>query len=248
MEPILYNSISGGRSDFKRQEIIANNLANINTPGFKADLYQAQTMYMNNANGNNQFSAHSFITQNANGVDTSPGEIITTGRDLDVAIDGDGWIAVQDSQGREAYTRGGSLRLNPNGQLITASGKVVLGDGGPISIPPAQSIEIGSDGTISIVPLEGDVKSLAILDRIKLVTLDRNNIYKNDEGLIQLKSGAATTNSNIKLQSGALEGSNVNAIDQMVAMISAGREFDAQMKLLSTVDDNGQKLAQLLQE
>ncbi|HAT7920880.1 TPA: flagellar basal-body rod protein FlgF [Legionella pneumophila] len=248
MEPILYNSISGGRSDFKRQEIIANNLANINTPGFKADLYQAQTMYMNNANGNNQFSAHSFITQNANGVDISPGEIITTGRDLDVAIDGDGWIAVQDSQGREAYTRGGSLRLNPNGQLITASGKVVLGDGGLISIPPAQSIEIGSDGTISIVPLEGDVKSLAILDRIKLVTLDRNNIYKNDEGLIQLKSGAATANSNIKLQSGALEGSNVNAIDQMVAMISAGREFDAQMKLLSTVDDNGQKLAQLLQE
>ncbi|CZG13621.1 flagellar basal-body rod protein FlgF [Legionella pneumophila serogroup 1] len=248
MEPILYNSISGSRSDFKRQEIIANNLANINTPGFKADLYQAQTMYMNNANGNNQFSAHSFITQNANGIDTSPGEIITTGRDLDVAIDGDGWMAVQDSQGREAYTRGGSLRLNPNGQLITASGKVVLGDGGPISIPPAQSIEIGSDGTISIVPLEGDVKSLAILDRIKLVTLDRNNIYKNDEGLIQLKSGAATANSNIKLQSGALEGSNVNAIDQMVAMISAGREFDAQMKLLSTVDDNGQKLAQLLQE
>ncbi|AMV14003.1 TPA: flagellar basal-body rod protein FlgF [Legionella pneumophila subsp. pneumophila] len=248
MEPILYNSISGSRSDFKRQEIIANNLANINTPGFKADLYQAQTMYMNNANGNNQFSAHSFITQNANGIDTSPGEIITTGRDLDVAIDGDGWMAVQDSQGREAYTRGGSLRLNPNGQLITASGKVVLGDGGPISIPPAQSIEIGSDGTISIVPLEGDVKSLAILDRIKLVTLDKNNIYKNDEGLIQLKSGAATANSNIKLQSGALEGSNVNAIDQMVAMISAGREFDAQMKLLSTVDDNGQKLAQLLQE
>ncbi|CZR29978.1 Putative proximal rod protein [Legionella pneumophila] len=181
-------------------------------------------------------------------MDTSPGEIITTGRDLDVAIDGDGWMAVQDSQGREAYTRGGSLRLNANGQLITASGKVVLGDGGPISIPPAQSIEIGSDGTISIVPLEGDVKSLAILDRIKLVTLDRNNIYKNDEGLIQLRSGAATTNSNIKLQSGALEGSNVNAIDQMVAMISAGREFDAQMKLLSTVDDNGQKLAQLLQE
>ncbi|HAT8965476.1 TPA: flagellar basal-body rod protein FlgF [Legionella pneumophila subsp. pneumophila] len=248
MEPILYNSISGSRSDFKRQEIIANNLANINTPGFKADLYQAQTMYMNNANGKNQFSAHSFITQNVNGIDTSPGEIITTGRDLDVAIDGDGWMAVQDSQGREAYTRGGSLRLNPNGQLITASGKVVLGDGGPISIPPAQSIEIGSDGTISIVPLEGDVKSLAILDRIKLVTLDRNNIYKNDEGLIQLKSGAATANSNIKLQSGALEGSNVNAIDQMVAMISAGREFDAQMKLLSTVDDNGQKLAQLLQE
>lgn len=249
MEPILYNAISGGRSDFKRQEIIANNLANINTPGFKADLYQAQTMYMNDANGNNNLNGQSFVIQNSNGVDTSPGEIITTGRDLDVAIDGDGWMAVQDSKGREAYTRGGSLRLDPNGLLITASGKLVLGDGGPISIPPAQSIEIGSDGTISIVPLEGDVNSLAILDRIKLVTLDKNNIYKNDEGLIQLKLGSiATANSNIKLQNGALEGSNVKAIDQMVAMISAGREFDAQMKVLSAVDDNGQKLAQLLQE
>jgi flagellar basal-body rod protein FlgF len=249
MDPILYSAITGGKSDFKRQELIANNLANINTPGFKADLYQAQAMYMNDANGNNTVNGQSFVVQGPNGIDLTPGEIITTGRDLDIAIDGEGWMAVKDSQGREAYTRGGSLRLDVNGQLITAGGKAVLGDGGPISIPPAKSIEIGNDGTITVVPLDGDVKSLAILDRIKLVKLDKNNVVKNDEGLLQLKRGGnAVADGTVKLINGAIEGSNVNAINQMVGMISAGREFDAQMKILSTVDENGQKLAQLLQE
>jgi flagellar basal-body rod protein FlgF len=249
MEPILYKAIIGGKSDFDKQATIANNLANVNTPGFKADLYQAQTNYMQGPEGMHDAQTQSIIMQGSNGVDTSPGDLITTGRDLDVAIDGDGWMAVQDSKGREAYTRGGSLRLDVNGQLITSSGKAVLGDGGPISIPPAKSIEIGSDGTITVVPLDGDVKSLAILDRIKLVKLDKTNVFKNDEGLIQIKNGGtATPDSNIRLLNGSIEGSNVKAIDQMVAMISAGREFDAHMKLLSTVDDNGQKLAQLLQD
>ncbi|WP_298626538.1 flagellar basal body rod protein FlgF, partial [uncultured Legionella sp.] len=203
----------------------------------------------NDANGNNNINGQSFVVQRPNGIDLTPGGIITTGRDLDIAIDGEGWMAVKGSNGQEAYTRGGSLRLDVNGQLITAGGKAVLGDGGPISIPPAKSIEIGNDGTITVVPLDGDVKSLAILDRIRLVKLDKNNVVKNDEGLLQLKNGGrAAADGTVKIINGAIEGSNVKAIDQMVGMISAGREFDAQMKLLSTVDENGQKLAQLLQE
>ncbi len=245
MEPMLYNAVGGGKADFKRQEITANNLANINTPGFKADLYNAQTVYMDQRKGP---SSQSFIMQQPNGVDLTPGEIIPTGRDLDVAIDGEGWIAVRDSQGKEAYTRSGSLRLDANGQLVTSSGKAVLGDGGPISIPPAQTIEVGNDGTISVIPLEGDAKSLAVLDRIKLVKLDKTNVFKNSEGLIQLKKGTAVADGSVKLINGAIEGSNVKAIDQMVGMISAGREFDAQMKILSTVDDNAQRLAQILHE
>lgn len=249
MEPILYNSTIGGRTDFKKQAITANNLANINTPGFKADLYQAQTMYMTDAKGKTDPSGHSFVVQNPNGIDLTPGEIMTTGRDLDLAIDGEGWMAVRDNQGKEGYVRGGSLRLDANGRLTTASGKPVVGDGGPISIPPAQSIHIGTDGTISIVPLEGDSKTLAVLDRIKLVTLDKNNIFKNEEGLIQLKQGGkAPGDARVKVVSGALEGSNVKAIDQMVSMINSGREFDAHMKILSTVDDNSQKLAQVLHQ
>ncbi|HRD70271.1 MAG: flagellar basal-body rod protein FlgF [Legionella sp.] len=248
MDPILYTAIGGGRSDFRRQELIANNLANLNTPGFKADLYQAQTLYMNNSKGMNHPSGQSFVVQGTNGIDLSPGEIMTTGRELDVAIDGMGWMAVKGAGG-ESYTRGGRLKIDVNGQLTTSSGKAVLGDGGPISIPPAKSIEIGSDGTISIVPLDGDGKTLAVLDRIKLVTLDKTNVVKTEEGLLRLKSGGGVVaDPNVVVVGGALEGSNVKAIDQMVGMISAGREFEAQMKILSTADENGQKLAQVLHE
>lgn len=249
METILYHAMAGGLSDFKRQEVIANNLANVNTPGFKADLHQAQTQYMNDANGTNIINGQSFIVQTPSEIDLTPGELITTGRDLDVAIDGQGWMAVKDRQGNEGYTRSGSLRIDANGVLTTSAGLPVMGDGGPISIPPAKSIDIGTDGTISIVPLDGDVKSLAILDRIKLVKLDKNNIVKNEDGLFHLKQGGrVVADGTIRVMKGAIEGSNVKAVEQMVGMISAGREFDAHMRILSTVDDNAQKLAQILQQ
>lgn len=248
MDPILYSAITGGRANFKRQEITANNLANLNTPGFRADLHKAQTMYMTQANGEVIPGGQGFVSQLDNGMDLTPGAIMTTGRDLDVAIDGDGWLAVSDIDGKEGYVRGGSLRMDVNGRLITAAGLAVLGDGGPISIPPAKSVEIAPDGTISIVPLEGDSNSLAVLDRLKLVSLDKSNIAKNERGLVQLKNGTVTpSDANMKVLSGALESSNVQAIDQMVGMIQAGREFDAHMKIFSTVDDGNKKLAQVLQ-
>ena len=247
MEPILYNAVNGGHSNFKRQEITANNLANVNTTGFKADLYQAKTMYATSSDGSN--SNQSFNIQSPNGIDLTPGDVITTGRNLDLAIEGDGWFAVHDSQGQEAYTRAGSLHLNSINQLITASGKLVLGNGGPISIPPVSSLSVGIDGTISIVPLGGDPKTPAVLDRIKLVTVDKKNLVKDTEGLLQLTTGSSKPADNtVRVHSGALEGSNVKAIDQMVAMITSGREFDSHMKLMSTVDDNYQKLAQVLHE
>lgn len=249
MDPVLYNAVIGGKGDFNKQAVIANNLANVNTPGFKADIYQAQTMYLD-TNGANQANNPSYNVQAPNGLDLTPGALITTGRDLDAAVSGDGWIALTDTQGRQVYARSGSFKVGINGQLMTSSGKAVLGDGGPISIPPAKSVEIGSDGTISIIPLEGDSNSLAVLDRIKLVTLDKNNLVKNEEGMLQLKQGAAipTADASVKLVNGSLEGSNVKAIEQMVEMISVGREYEAQMKILSTVDENAQKLAQLLHE
>lgn len=248
MDPILYNAAIGGRDNFKRQEIIANNLANVNTPGFRADLYQAQTMYVEVGEGLSSFG-QSFTTQNPTAVDFTPGSLMSTGRDLDVAIDGNGWFAVRDSSGAEAYTKAGSLRVNANGQLVDLSGKSVMGNGGPISIPPAKSIDIGSDGTISIVPLGADAKSATVVDRIKMVTLDKNNIVKNAEGLFQLKTGGiAPADNNIKLVSGMLEGSNVQAVEQMVAMINAGRDFETHMDLLSTINENAQRLAQVLHE
>ncbi|KTD16271.1 flagellar basal-body rod protein FlgF [Legionella jordanis] len=245
MEPVLYNAMHGSKTDFHKQTINTNNLANANTPGFKADIFQAQSMYVNGS----VKTKEAYVSQQENSTDFTDGELITTGRDLDVAVQGDGWFAVQDSKGKEVYTRAGDFQLTENGMLVTAGKKPVLGDGGPISIPPAKRIEIGSDGTISIVPMEGDSNSLAVIDRLKLVKINPRDLTKNEEGLMTLKQGAtAQTDASITVVKGALEGSNVNAVHQMVNLIATGREFDAQMKLMQIVDDNSDKLAQLLQE
>lgn len=248
MDPVLYSAVDGGTNDLVRQDIIANNLANLNTPGFKADLYQAQVMYLTDSNGVVQPNSQTYIVESPSTIDTSPGELRTTGRPLDIAINGNGFIAVQAADGTESYTRGGSFQIDPDGLLITASGNPVLGDGGPISIPPARSVEIGGDGTISIVPLDGDLRTLAVLDRIRTVSLDVGQLTRASDGFLKLSQGvAADVDASVQVVAGALEGSNVNAVDQMVEMISASRDFDAQMKIMATVDEDAQKLAQVLQ-
>lgn len=245
MEAVLYNSMNGSKLSFDRQAITANNLANSNTPGFKGDLFQAQSMYMTGSTNTHSAMAVS----GANGTDFSPGDLMTTGGDLDVAIQGEGWFAVQGSNGQEAYTRAGNFKLTEDGSLVTASGKPVLGDGGPISIPPAQHIEIGTDGTISIIPLGADSKSLAVLDRLKLVKIDNANLVKGADGLARLtQGGPAESDPSIRVVNGALEGSNVAPIEQMVNMIASGREFESHMKMMQSIDDNASKLAQLLHE
>lgn len=248
MDNVLYGAMRGGNASFRKQELIANNLANINTTGFRADLHSAQTMYMNQAGTNQTLAGQSFVVDGQAQSDFSPGEIKTTGRDLDIAIEGDGWIAVKDNKNREVYTRAGDLKMDVNGRLMTSSGKLVLGDGGPISIPPAQKIDIASDGTITIVPLDAKSNELAILERIKLVSINSKDLFKNEEGMMQLKDGGRVKkDANVTLVKGALEGSNVNAVEQMVKMITAGREFESHMKMMQSVDDGSRKLAQLLQ-
>lgn len=244
MEPVLYNAMNGSQIDLDRQTINSNNLANSNTPGFKADLFQAQSMYIRGSVD----VGEAVVVEQENNTDFTDGPLISTGRDLDVAVQGKGWFAVQDSQGKEAYTRAGDFHITENGMLVTASNRPVLGDGGPISIPPAQRIEIGSDGTISIVPLDGDPDALAVLDRLKLVKLDNKDLIKNTDGLMKLKQGGvAPADASVVVVKGALEGSNVNSVEQMVNLISNSHEFDAQMKLMQTIDENSTKLAQLLQ-
>ena len=248
MDPVLYSAVDGGTNDLVRQDLIANNLANLNTPGFKADLYQAQVMYLTDANGQITNSSQSYIVELPSTIDTTPGELMTTGRPLDVAVSGDGYLAVQGATG-EVYTRGGSFHTDSEGQLLTASGNAVLGEGGPISIPPARSMTIGSDGTISVVPLDGASNTVAVVDRIRTVSLAGAKLNRTSDGFLSLAGGGtADADTTIQVVSGALEDSNVNAIDQMVQMISANRDFDAQMKIMATVDTNADKLAQVLQQ
>lgn len=245
MEPVLYRMMSGSQMGFNKQNIIAHDLANVNTPGFKADLHQAAIQYYQDNSKPGMAHSH----EKTNGIDFSDGDLMTTGRDLDMALQGEAWFAVQDSEGQEAYTRSGAFKLTENGVLVTGSGQQVLGDGGPISIPPAEKINIGNDGTISIVPLGGDPNSLAVLDRIRLVKLDKASAYKGSDGLVRLQNGAkGTPDPSLTVVTGALEGSNVKPFDQMVNMINAGRQFETHMKIMQTVDENFSRLAQLLHE
>lgn len=245
MEPVLYNAMHGSQVNFDRQTITANNLANANTPGFKADLFQAQSMFVDGP----AIIDQALPIEEPNGTSFAQGGLMTTGRDLDAAIQGaDGWFSVQDPDNKEAYTRAGDFHLTSTGMLVTASGLPVLGDGGPISIPPAKSINIGNDGTISIVPLDGDPREVAVIDRLKVVRIEPKNLVKGLDGLMHLTGGSAVPDPAIRVVNGALEGSNVNAVAEMVNMIAAGREFEAELQIMQTVDENAQRLAQVLQD
>jgi flagellar basal-body rod protein FlgF len=181
------------------------------------------------------------------GVDLTAGVINSTGRDLDVAIKGDGWIAVQAADGSEAYTRAGNLNLGAGGLLVTGGGVPVMGNGGPIALPDAEKIEIGTDGTISIRGIGQAVSTLTTLDRIKLVNPDASQLVKGADGLMHLKNGEqAEPDAAVNLVSGALEASNVNAVEAMVNMIALARQYEAQVKMMSAAKEADDLSTQLL--
>lgn len=244
MDRSLYVAMSGAKQTLLAQTLNANNLANTQTTGFKSDLEQFRSMPVFGPGFPSRVYA---MTENP-GMNMAPGSIQTTGRNLDVAINGSGWIAVQGQDGRESYTRAGNLRVTPEGLLQTGTGLKVLGNGGPIAIPPADKLTIGLDGTISIIPLGDNASTLAVVDRIKLVNPPLDDLDKKSDGLIYLKNGTvAEPDANVSLLQGALEGSNVNAISAMVEMIELARNFELQTKVMTQTDENSGVSAKLMQ-
>lgn len=243
MDRSLFVVMSGARETLRAQASVNNNLANVNTTGFKQDLEQFRSMPVFGPG----YPSRVYALNERPATDFDPGPIRTTGRDLDVAVKGEGWIAVQAADGSEAYTRRGDLRITPEGLLQTGDGHPVLGDNGPIAIPPAQKVDIGSDGTISIVPLGEKPDVLAVVDRIKLVRAAPQQLEKGKDGLIRLKSGRpAEADAGITLVSGALEGSNVNSVAALVDMIELSRRYELQVKMMKTAEDDADTAAQLL--
>jgi len=188
-----------------------------------------------------------FVADSKTGVDFRPGPVQISGRDLDVAIEGKGWITVQLEDGSEAYTRNGSLQINENGLLQTRSGLTVMGDAGPITIPTETQVTIGKDGTVSTVPTNNLRNQVSPIGRIKLVNPEESALVRSDDGLFRLRDGAtADADAGVKLLSGALEGSNVNVVEAMVDLISLSRQFEMQMKLLQTAQNDAQQASKLL--
>lgn len=245
MDRSLYVAMNGAKQTLLAQSANANNLANTQTTGFKSDFEQFRSMPAFGPG----YPARVYAMTERPGSDFSSGTLQTTGRDLDVAIDGHGWIAVSAKDGSEAYTRAGDLRITPEGFLQNGAGLSILGESGkPIVIPPAQKMDIGSDGTITIIPQGTNATNAAIVDRIKLVNPDINNLEKREDGLMHSKQGGALpADANVSLVQGSLENSNVNALSAMVEMIQLARNFELQTKVMKNVDDNAAVTAKLMQ-
>ena len=238
MDRMIYLSMSGAKATMQRQDTLANNLANVSTPGFRAELQAFRAVPVQGSGA----STRVYALETTTGYDGSAGAITATGRNLDVAVTGASWLSVQALDGTEAYTRGGSFDVSSEGTLVTRSGLPVLGDGGPIQIPPNSVVSIGGDGTVSAKGTDG---KLTAVGRLKLVTPEAP-LTRGVDGLFRAPDGDLPADTNARVQDGALEGSNVSPVETMVAMISAARQFEAQMKMLSTAEGNEKAAAQLL--
>jgi len=222
---------------------VAHNLANVSTSGFRAqiDAFRAAPI------PGEGLATRTLVQDDSVAADFTPGVVQQTGRELDMAIQGPGWFAVQGSDGTEAYTRNGALRISENGLLQTQRGQLVLGDGGPITIPPDSRLMVGADGTLSFL-LPGVVPAVPeIIGRIKLVNPPVDQLVRGDDGLFRtLGAAPAEADDQVVMLAGALEASNVSVVDAMVRMISLGRQFDTQMALLKNADGNASKADQIL--
>nr|MBL8412032.1 flagellar basal body rod protein FlgF [Dechloromonas sp.] len=243
MDRLIYTAMTCANHVFMKQACTANNLANASTIGFKAQEHRFRAVPVLGE----AMPTRAFVVDASVSDVMDEGPLMFTGRNLDVAVQGRGWIAVQLPDGSEAYTRAGSLDVDVTGLLQTKSGYTVAGDGGPITVPPDNRIEIAPDGTVSVVPTFGTPNNTNAIGRIKLVNPPEGDMVRGADGLFRQRSGQpAAADERVRLASGTLEGSNVNVTDAMVNLISLSRQFEMQIKMLQTADTNAQRADQLL--
>ncbi len=243
MDRLIYTAMTGASHVLQQQAAVSENLANNHTPGFRAQINTFRAVPLVGEG----LPTRVFVVDSTAGADFSAGAMEPTGRNQDVAIDGKGWIAVQGPDGKESYTRNGSFQVTANGLLQTRSGLNVLGDAGPITLPPNTEITIAKDGTISTVPTGTKPAEVATVGRIKLTNPPEDQLVRGDDGLFRTKNGnAAASDGKVTIVTGNLEGSNVNPVEAMVTMITLARQFDNQMKMLQTADNDAKAASQLL--
>jgi len=234
MDRMLYIGMSGAKEVMISQSMNNNNLANVSTTGFREDLAQQRSMSVFGPG----HPTRAYAMTEKPGINFDPGALEHTGRPLDMAIEQNGWFAVQAKDGEEAYTRAGDFRTTPQGLLVNGSGLPVMGNAGPISIPPYETLTIGVDGTITIRPVGQGAAQLAQIDRIRLVNPELVQMEKGRDGLFRRKDGeVAVLDAGVRIMPGTLERSNVSVVEAMAKMISLTRNFDLQVKIMSTAEE-----------
>jgi flagellar basal-body rod protein FlgF len=245
MDRLIYTAMNGAKAMFDRQAEVAHNLANANTAGFRGETTAYRALPVVDGPG---LRTRVLTVESTTGTDFSLAPLRQTGRVFDVAVDGKGFLAVRGADGREAYTRDGHLDLDSTGRLVTRGGLAVLGENGqPIAIPPEATIDIGRDGTVSAIPLVGIPNVAQIVGRLKLVNPPEKQLARGADGLFRQQSGQnAPADASVRVANGMLEGSNVNAVEAITQIISLSRQFDMQVRLLQSADQNARGLSQLL--
>lgn len=238
MDRLIYLAMSGAKATMQRQEVLAHNLANASTTGFRAELAAFRAVPVQGDGA----STRVYALESTVGVDMQPGVVQSTGRPLDVAMRGNAWLAVQALDGTEAYTRAGALEVNADGLVVTAAGLPVVGEGGPINVPSGARVAIAPDGSVSATVGEGRPQAVG---RLKLVTPE-GALARGEDGLFRAANGDLGADPNARVQEGALEGSNVSAVETMVGMIAAARQFEHQMKMLRMAEQREQQAQRLL--
>jgi len=242
MDRLIYTAMTGASHVLNQQAAVAENLANANSPGFRASLNAFRAVPLVGEG----LPTRTFVVDATTGADFTPAVLQQTGRTLDVAVHGEGWIVVNDADGKEAFTRNGSFQITSNGVLQTRSGLNVVGDGGLISIQPDTEVTFAEDGTISSVPSGSNAASVVVIGRLKLVNPAPSQLVRGGDGLFRKNDGStAAADANVEIAPGSLEGSNVNVVEAMVNMISLARQFEMQMKLLQSEDENAQKASSI---
>lgn len=244
MDRALYVALSGATQTLRAQAANNHNLANASTTGFKAELVVADALQVRGEGFDSRVHARSLDA----GIDNRAGVLLSTGRELDVALGADDWLAVQAADGREAYTRAGELQVDADGLLRTRGGQEVLGEGGPIQLPPHAQLSIGSDGSVSVIPLGQTGGTALTVGRLKIVNAAPTQLTRAGDNLYFAREGVPPleTSSSAKVVAGALESSNVNIAESMVTMIELARNFELQTRAMKSADENAQQAASLL--
>lgn len=245
MDRALYIAMSGAKQNTLSQAAHANNLANVNTNGFRSDYTQsrAQGVY------GDYFPTRAYAMAERPASDFRQGPLIQTGNMLDVTIKGDGWFAVMGPDGQEAYTRAGDLSVAPDGRLLNGSGLQLIGDGGPIVIPEHQTIEVSSTGLISIQPMGEVPAAMAEPVQLKLVRPNVQDLEKGEDGLFRFRdpnTPPAQPEPDMRLENGFVEGSNVNAVSELTSLIALNRQYEMQVKMMKHVDENSAATTQIM--
>lgn len=244
MDRMIYIGMSGAKQAFEQQASVANNMANVSTPGFRAQLNSFRAVPVLG----DELATRTLVTATTPGADLRSGPLLPTGRALDVAVRGDGWLTVKMPDGSEAFTRVGNLQVGADGQLQTMDSRPLVGDAGALVVPPGSALTITNDGLVSAVAGDDPSGAAAEVGRLKLVNPAAADLVRGEDGYFRMRPGAAAAPADpeVRLRSGVLEGSNVNPVEAMVAMIANARRFEMQMKTLQTAESNDQQANKLL--